>query len=163
MEVPNRFPASVRPTSLLLPRFILTEPAFSPLIGLVIATFYMPESPRWLAKNGKKEEALQVLGRLRAEDGIVNEESQAEFNDIENALKLEAANSFSYAKMFFTSCGKLHMSRRVSDLLGLVEDVLLIMDLFIGSTCDLDPDLARMDGYCGYVYTLPTITQTAAQ
>lgn len=86
---------------------------YSPLIGLVIATFYMPESPRWLAKNGKKDEALEVLGRLRSEDGIVNEESQAEFNDIENALKLEAANSFSYAKMFFTSCGKLHMSRRV--------------------------------------------------
>lgn len=54
----------------------------SPLIALAVGVWYLPESPRWLAKNGQAAEALQVLGRLRSEDGQVNEEAQREVNII---------------------------------------------------------------------------------
>lgn len=74
----------------------------------------MPESPRWLAKNGQHDEALIVLGRLRSSDGMVNEEAKKEHAGIQTALALEAHASYSYFAMFFKSCGKLHMSRRVS-------------------------------------------------
>src|ERR1700755_1735736 len=89
----------------------------SPLILLVICVNSMPESPRWLVKNGQQEEALKVLGHLRSDDGVVNEEAKREHAGIQTALALEAHASYSYFAMFFKNCGKLHMSRRVRQML----------------------------------------------
>lgn len=73
----------------------------------------MPESPRWLVKNGQADEALKVLGRLRSDDGEMNDEARKELASIQTALALEAHSRISYFAMFFKSKGKLHMSRRV--------------------------------------------------
>ena len=55
-----------------------------------------------------------VLGRLRSEDGEVNEEAQAEYDEIDLAIKLDGKEEPSYMSMLFKSSGTLHMSRRVS-------------------------------------------------
>jgi len=83
-----------------------------PLIFLACSVNLMPESPRWLVKNGQIEEALVVLGRLRSDDGEVNEEARKEHAGIQTALALEAHSTYSYFAMLFKSCGTLHMSRR---------------------------------------------------
>ncbi|KAK4698355.1 hypothetical protein P7C70_g7926, partial [Phenoliferia sp. Uapishka_3] len=83
-----------------------------PLIGLAISVLTLPESPRWLLKAGRAEESLAILGRLRSEDGHVNEEAQNEFNEIDLAIKMDGTAEPSYFSMFFKSSGKLHMSRR---------------------------------------------------
>ncbi|KAI5451059.1 hypothetical protein NCC49_002547 [Naganishia albida] len=84
-----------------------------PLFGLLAATFFCCESPRWLIKMGREEEGRYILGRLRGEhDGV----AEAEFQDIVNVVKLERESTFvnSYWKMFFgIGSGKLHIGRRV--------------------------------------------------
>lgn len=62
----------------------------------------MPESPRWLAKVGSKEEAHYILSRLRGETGADIGKAEAEFQDIRNISKLETDTSKhqSYFAMF---------------------------------------------------------------
>ena len=65
----------------------------APSLFFFLLMFFVPESPRWLAKNGKPEKAQQILGRIggaayakRAIDDIeatlVNEIEQVHFRDL---------------------------------------------------------------------------------
>src|ERR1700744_3048543 len=71
----------------------------SPLLFLVLSVNFMPESPRWLFKNGQENAALIILGRLRSSDGNVNEEARKELAEIKTAAALEAHSNFSYFDM----------------------------------------------------------------
>ncbi|MCJ1388665.1 hypothetical protein MMC18_001514 [Xylographa bjoerkii] len=87
-----------------------------PLICLFIVIWFMPESPRWLVKAGREQEARYVLRRLRGESGEDGLRAEAEFQDIRNtcALERQTAKPQSYFAMFFgIGSGKLHTGRRV--------------------------------------------------
>lgn len=101
-------------------RVPLVIPALFPLIALP-ALFFMPESPRWLARHGRLEETRQVLARLGdvgADDPLVNAELgriQLSLSEIKGSLRNLASNGkervlnrallAATAQMFQQMCG----------------------------------------------------------
>jgi hypothetical protein len=87
-----------------------------PLLVLFVIVWWFPESPRWLVKVGREDEARFVLGRLRGNEGEEKELAEAEFQDIRSVSQLEkkAGNRTSYWSMFTgQGSGDLHTGRRV--------------------------------------------------
>ena len=73
----------------------------------------MPESPRWLTKVGRGEEARYILGRLRGEE---SGKAEIEYQAICKVAELEKTSSTasSYFSMLTgKGSGKLHIGRRV--------------------------------------------------
>jgi hypothetical protein len=86
------------------------------LLLLLAIVWFFPESPRWLCKVGRDEEALFVLRRLRGTTGDDAGKAETELRDIQNVVELEAQTTHqnSYYHMFFgIGSGKLHTGRRV--------------------------------------------------
>lgn len=59
-----------------------------PIIIIVVATF-CPESPRWLIKNGRSNQALKILARYHANGDTCDSLVQLEFREILTALDHE--------------------------------------------------------------------------
>ncbi|KAI1766064.1 general substrate transporter [Hypoxylon sp. FL1150] len=87
-----------------------------PLLVLLAAVWFFPESPRWLVKEGRVEEARFILHRLRGSTGDDVVRADSELHDISNIVALESRESQknSYLHMLFgTGSGELHTGRRV--------------------------------------------------
>jgi hypothetical protein len=50
---------------------------------------FLPESPRWLAKVDRTEEALQILANIQADGDLTNEYVVAEYEEIITVLTAE--------------------------------------------------------------------------
>lgn len=118
-----------------------------PLIVLISAVWFFPESPRWLVKEGRHDEAHFILRKLRGTDEAGRVKADAEFNDIKNvaALEVEESQQNSYIHMLFgIGSGKLHTGRRVQLVVWLQ-----IMQEWVGiaGVTVYAPTIFRMAGF----------------
>jgi len=87
-----------------------------PLLVLLAAVWFFPESPRWLVKVGREDEARYILGRLRGETGADAQKADVELSEIKAVSEMEKTDALptSYLSMFTgRGSGKLHIGRRV--------------------------------------------------
>ncbi|KAH8114981.1 general substrate transporter [Phellopilus nigrolimitatus] len=87
-----------------------------PILVFLSVVWLMPESPRWLAKVGRVEEAALILGDLRAGGNAEDPRVVQEIDDITEIVALEKdhAGRSTYFSMFFgIGWGDLHVARRV--------------------------------------------------
>lgn len=75
-------------------------------------SFFLPETPRWLARNGFAEEALQTLADLHSNGDINDRHVQSVFLEVQEAIRYEASLGQStwlemftrYRKRTFVGC-----------------------------------------------------------
>ncbi|THZ97952.1 general substrate transporter [Aureobasidium pullulans] len=70
---------------------------------LFAMSFFLPETPRWLAKNGFMKESLQTVADLHSNGDIEAEHVQHVFLEIQEAVRYEASlGSAGWGEMFTT-------------------------------------------------------------
>lgn len=86
-----------------------------PVILLFVMSFLVPESPRWLVKVGRFDEASEIIAQLRGDGNPDHPDAHREYQEIITVIKEEENYAdTNYFKMFFgIGSGELHLGRRI--------------------------------------------------
>lgn len=77
---------------------------FGPII-LAVGVFFVPQSPRWLVKNGRSDEAHQILATYHANGDLDDPLVQLEIREIQAAVQMEEASNTGTWKSFLSTVG----------------------------------------------------------
>lgn len=86
-----------------------------PIVLLLLGTVVIPESPRWLVKAGRHQEAFDIIVKLRGNDVSDHPDAVKEYQEILEVVGTEQEKvSTNYIKMFFgVGSGDVHLGRRI--------------------------------------------------
>ncbi|KAK7919968.1 general substrate transporter [Apiospora marii] len=83
---------------------------FIPCVFLMIGLPFLPRSPRWLAKVGRRDEAIEVLARIQAGGNVADPLVVAELEEIETTLQAEREAGPGLRKFFRNGMWKRTMA-----------------------------------------------------
>ncbi|EGC48561.1 sugar transporter [Histoplasma capsulatum var. duboisii H88] len=83
-------------TSFRLPWALQMIPGASLLLGL----FFLPESPRWLAKKGRWSETERIITAIHGKGDVGHPFVNAELGEISHFVKMEKTNDTTYFDLF---------------------------------------------------------------
>ncbi|KAL4724278.1 hypothetical protein ACLX1H_008891 [Fusarium chlamydosporum] len=86
-----------------------------PVIALGILSLLIVESPRWLIKAGRRDEALKIIAKLRGDGDLQHPDVQKEYREIVAVVEEEShCAKTNYVKMFLgIGSGDIHLGRRI--------------------------------------------------
>lgn len=83
---------------------------FIPCVGLMIGLPFLPRSPRWLAKVGREEEAIQTLANIQAGGDIHDALVIAEWREISETMAIERESGSGWRKFIKNGMWKRTMA-----------------------------------------------------
>jgi sugar porter (SP) family MFS transporter len=125
-----------------------------PVVLIVIGSLLAPESPRWLVKAGRGEEAYDIIALLRANGDRNHPDARKEYAEIVAIVELERQHAgTNYLKMFFgIGSGEEHIGRRIQ--LAFWLQVLMQFGTGIASVVIYSGTIFEIAGYRGTEQTL---------
>jgi sugar porter (SP) family MFS transporter len=90
-----------------------------PMLIVLITIFFLPESPRWLMANHRKEEAIEILCKIRGDKDVNDPAVREELEQLEAIVEASHHKRNKYINITLGGrySGKLHLGRRA--VLGL--------------------------------------------
>ena len=86
-----------------------------PVVLIIIGSFLIPESPRWLVKAGREKEAYDIIAAIRSNGDKEDAAAKREYQEIVQVVELEREHEgTNYIKMFLgVGSGEIHLGRRI--------------------------------------------------
>lgn len=123
-----------------------------PGLCLLVGLFFIPESPRWLAKQGYWEDAEFIVAKIQAKGDVSDPNVQIEMSEIKDQLLLdEHVKEFTYAQLFT----KKYRKRTVTAIFAQIWQQLTGMNVMMYYIVYI----FNMAGYQGNTNLVPSLIQ----
>ena len=92
----------------------LAKIGFRPVLIIVCIVYFIPDSPRWLISNGRREEAVQILAKVRGDLAHDDVSLAQEIQQLEAMIEASHHKRNQLINLAFGRySGRLHLGRRV--------------------------------------------------
>ncbi|KAK4684201.1 hypothetical protein P7C73_g5996, partial [Tremellales sp. Uapishka_1] len=87
----------------------------TPMLIVILTVFFLPESPRWLMANGRREEAIEILAKIRGDLSHSDPTLIAEVEQLDAVIEASYHKRNDYLNLVLGGrySGRLHLGRRV--------------------------------------------------